>query len=453
MKRYDAIVIGSGQGGTALARKLAERGERVLLAERHRLGGSCVNHGCTPSKALLAAVRVLGVARAADTLGIEAEARPDFSAVMARVREVRDQWRSGIEKVREVENLDVVDGEARFTAPKTVAVGDETFTAERIVINTGTSPARPPIEGLDGVSTLTNQTFFDLETLPERTLVLGGGYIGLELGQALARLGSRVEVVDRNGRPLARESEELGETLREALEGDGMSFHFGESIRSAVRRGGDVVVHLESGGKLRGDILFLAAGRTPNTEALDTGKAGIELDDRGHVEIDERFATSAEGVWAIGDCAGQPAFTHVSWEDHLRLLDVWEGGERHRSDRTLAYAVFTDPQVGRVGLSVEQAREAGHEVVVKRQDVGKIARAVEWNQLEGFQELVVDRKTQKLLGATFVGYEASELAQIVLPTVERGGTWHELAEPVFAHPTYGEGLGTLARSLAEDFRD
>lgn len=448
-RTYDVIVVGSGQGGTALARELAGRGQRVALLERDRLGGSCVNYGCTPSKTLLAAAHAAGRARRAAELGIDVDVRPDFARVMERVRKIRNEWREGADKTGETDGLDVLFGEARFSGPRRLTVEGTPgeLTAERIVINTGLSAVVPEVDGLGDVDFLTNVSFFELETLPPRTLVLGAGYIGLELGQALARLGSEVTVVDRHDRLLAREPERVAQALQPALEEDGMRFRLGRTVSRVTREREGMRASLDHGDELRFDALLVATGRTPNTAALDASRAGVELDEGGYVRIDDTFHTTAEGIFAIGDVARQPPFTHTSYEDHLRLIAIWDGQPRSRGDRVLAYAVYTDPQVGRVGLTSDAAKEQGLQVVVQSQDVGETSRGREWGHRHGFFELVAERGGGRLLGATFVGHEAAELVQTVLPLVQARLSWHALADPTFVHPTYGEALNTLAKEF------
>jgi dihydrolipoamide dehydrogenase len=445
VESFDAIVIGSGQGGVPLAAELAARGQRVVLFERGRLGGSCVNYGCTPSKTFLASAHAAGQARRAATLGVEAEVSVDSRRVMERVRGVRDQWTGGTERRLEKAGVRVVRGEAAFTGERVVAGGGVEATAPLVVINTGTSPALG-VPGLEGTPYLTNETFFELEELPESVIVLGGGYIGLELGQGLARLGARVQLVDRNDRVLGNEEPEVSEVLQEALNDDGVSLHLGQGIES-VRHGDGFEAVLSGGGRVRGQALLAALGRRPNTAALRLERSGIATDERGFIATDDQLRTSCEGVFAIGDVAGQSAFTHVSWEDHRRVLSVLEGGSRTRYDRALGYALFTDPQVGRVGLTLARARDQGLPARAVTLPAGHVARAVEIGRPEGFYRLVVDTSSGQILGATLVGYEAAELVHVLLAHMAAGSDWRVLESSVHIHPTLAEGLPSLARKL------
>lgn len=441
------IIIGSGQGGTALARRLAADGQRVTLCERDHLGGSCPNYGCTPSKVLLASAHAAGQARRAAALGVPCDVRPDFPAVMRRVRDLRGQWRKGAAKV--AEKVEVLRGEARFIDARTIECAGQRRTAERIVIDTGTRPAVPPIDGLEDTPYLNNVSVWELEERPRRMAVLGAGYIGVEIGQAMARLGVEVTILDMADRPLSTEEADVGNLLREAMEEDGVRFHLRAKLQRVRHDGERFAIALAGGETVEAESLLVAAGRTPNTDALNADAAGVELDDKGHIKIDDRFQTTAPGVWAIGDCANQPAFTHVSYEDHHRLYGIWNGENRTRDDRVLAYAAFTDPQVGRVGMSLQQAKEKGLDAVQKGDEYASVARGREWNHTRGFFRLVAERSTGRLLGATIVGYEASELVQMFVPLIQNGRTWRDVAESVFIHPTYGEAIMTVAEEFAE----
>lgn len=445
----DAIVIGSGQGGVPFAWDLATAGKRVVLFERRQLGGSCVNYGCTPSKSFLAAAHNAGRARAAAALGVAAQVTVDFPAVMKRVRSIVADTRDHIAKRLEKAGVQVVAASARFTAERTVSAGDDTYSAPLIVIDTGTTAAIPAMPGLEGTPYLTNVTFFDLTELPKRTLVLGGGYIGLELGQGMARVGSAVHIIDHNAHVLAREELDASVDVEAALGEDGVTLHLGREVKQVEHRNGVFALVLDNGERLEGEALLVALGRTPNTADLNAAAAGIELDKRGQIKTDAQLRTTAPGVYAIGDVAGQPAFTHVSWEDYRRLKDIVAGGSRTRDDRVLAYSTFTEPQVGRVGLTLDQARARGLNARAMTLPLAGTARAIEWNQKRGFFRLVVDAGSDKILGATLVGYEAGELVHIILAHMEAGSTWHVLDRSVHIHPTHAEALPTLARMFAQ----
>jgi pyruvate/2-oxoglutarate dehydrogenase complex dihydrolipoamide dehydrogenase (E3) component len=449
MDQVDVIVIGSGQGGVPLATKLAGRGKRVVLFERGLWGGSCTNYGCTPSKMLLASAHAAGRARGAKELGIHAEVTVDFPAVMARIVEKTRRQSDGVKSRLEDAGVQVVQAEARFAGERVVSGGGLTLRAPLVVIDTGVSPFVPPIEGLQEVPYLTYKDFWEIEALPAEMVVLGAGYVGVELGQALSRLGSRVHFVDRGDRPIHREEADVGDVLRRALEDEGAIFHLGATAQSVVRDNGRISMTLDNGERVAGDRLLVAVGQRPNTDALDAPAGGIELDDRGYVRVDDRFQTTCEGVYAIGDVTGQPAFTHVSWEDHRRLLGILDGEDRRSLDRVLAYAFFTDPQVGRAGLTLAQAREQGRSAKAVEMELSQIARATEIGRTRGFYRVVVDEKTDEILGATLIGPETAELIHVFVAHMEAGSTWRMLEQSTHIHPTFGEGLPSLVRKLAE----
>jgi pyruvate/2-oxoglutarate dehydrogenase complex dihydrolipoamide dehydrogenase (E3) component len=446
MENADAIIIGSGQGGVPLAADLAASGQNVVVFERGRFGGSCVNYGCTPSKAFLAAAHGAGRARRMGPLGVSAEVRVDFPAVMTRVRKIRDDFEHGVEAKLQEAGIRIIRASASFSAPRTVTGGGTTVRAPLVVIDTGTTPAIPAIAGLAQTPYLTNENFFEQQQQPQCLIVLGGGYIGLELGQGLRRLGSEVHIIDSNPRVLSREEADASAELEKSLQRDGVVLHLNCRI-AAVRCGPPLSVTLDGGEKIAGDALLVTVGRTPNTGMLNLPASGIEVDAHGYVKVDEHLRTTCEGVYALGDVAGQPQFTHVSWEDYRRLKAILSGAERTRSDRVLAYTTFTEPQVARVGIDAAQAREKGIAVRVQTLKMDRIARAIEWGEDLGFYRLFVDA-SDKIVGATLVGYEAGELVHIILAHIEAGSTWQALDESVHIHPTYAEGLPSLARLFA-----
>lgn len=447
METADVIVIGSGQGGIPFAADYAKAGYKVVLFERDAIGGSCINYGCTPSKAFLAAAHNAGRARQAAKLGIHAQVKVDFPAVMTRVRSIREQFNQGSRKRLESAGVRVVCAEASFAGKGSVTGGDLTVQAPIVVINTGTSSLIPNIPGLAGTPYLTNRNFFDLQSLPPRLLVIGGGYIGLELGQGLARLGSQTHLIVRGDRLLAQEEPEVSATLAEAFQQDGISLHFNVTVESVAHTSDIFTLKLSNGVELQGEALLVVIGRKPNTDTLNVAAAGIELDQQGFVKIDDQFQTTCPGVYAIGDAAKQPAFTHVSWEDYRRLKAILCGEQRTRNDRVLGYAVYTEPQVGRVGMTLEQAQKQGINARCVTLPMAHIARAIEWGYELGFYRMVIDADTDKILGATLVGYETAELVHVFLSLMEAEATWQLLEQSVHIHPTYGEALPSLARLL------
>lgn len=446
--RVDVGVVGSGQGGVPLAIDLAAAGRSVALFERGSLGGSCVNYGCTPSKAFLASAHAAGRARRAKALGVNADVRVDFPAVMARVRDMVKLWNDGVGAKLGRSEVTLVRGEASFLAPHVLLAGAETWECTTIVLDTGTSPAVPPIPGLAGVPFRTNLDIWELTELPQRTIVIGAGYIGLELGQGLARCGSQVTIIDAADRVLAAEEPDVSATLAKSLQADGITLLLGRNVRQVSRIGETFNVTLDMGNPIQADLLLVAAGRKPNVPARAVERGGIDLDDHGYIEVDAQLRTNVAGVYALGDVAGQPQFTHVSWEDYRRLKATLLGGlPRERDDRVLAYAAFTDPQVGRVGLTAEAARRAGRTAREVTLPFSEVARGTESGEETGFFRLVVDRANDEIIGATFVGYEAAELIHVILAHMESRSRWQILAGSVHVHPTFAEGLPALARLL------
>jgi len=340
-----------------------------------------------------------------------------------------------------------VRGEASFLAPHVLLAAAETWECTTIVLDTGTSPALPPVAGLESVPYRTNLDVWELTELPARTVVVGAGYIGLELGQGLARLGSAVTIVDVADRVLANEEPDTSAALARALEADGVKLQLKAAVRRVAKIGTTIDVSLD-GGTLQADLLLLASGRRPNIPGRAVERGGLELDAHGYIDVDAQLRTNVTGVYAIGDVAGQPQFTHVSWEDYRRMKATLTGGQpRERDDRVLAYAAFTDPQVGRVGLTADAARRAGRDPREVTLPLDQVAHAIEFGETDGFFRLIVDRKSDEILGATLVGDAAAELVHVILAHMEAGSRWQILAGSVHVHPTSAEGLPTLARLL------
>lgn len=444
---FDLIVIGSGQGGVPLATHRARTGERVALFERGAFGGSCLNYGCTPSKSFLAAAHNAGRARAAAALGVHAELRIDQVRVFERLNAIRHRWSALTEKRLVEAGVDVVRASARFVGPRTVAGGGRTLSARRVVVDTGTSAAVPPVPGLEATPFLTNVSFFDQHELPPRLLVLGGGYIGLELGQGAQRLGSKVTVIDRGSRVMEREEADATALLQRALDEDGLRTVLGVEVSAVEYDGKRFVLRLSDGQAVEGERLLVAVGRKANVTDLDLATSGIELDERGYIKCDEYLETTCPGVYALGDVAGQPAFTHVSYEDYRRLLSTFEGKPRRRDDRVLSYTTFTEPQLARTGLTEGEARARGIDARAVTLPLSDVARAIEWNVERGFFRMVIDRSNDNIIGATFIGYEAGELIHVIIAHIEAGATWQVLERSMYVHPTLAEGLTSLAELL------
>lgn len=448
----DVIVIGSGQAGVPLAARLAETGRSVVLAERSHLGGTCVNYGCTPTKTMIASARAAHVARTAGALGVDvASVRVDLAAVVDRKDAMVEAWREGVARrlERAGDRLDMVRGHARFTGPRTVRIGADDYTAETVIVNTGARPVVPEIDGLDSVDWLDNAGLMEIRDLPSRLLVIGGGYIGCELGQAFRRFGSDVTIVDHNESLLDREEAELSQALEGVFREEGIALKLGTGVaRVAPADAGGVRLTLENGDHVTGSHLLVATGRRPNTDDLGVEAAGLELDERGAIVTDDRYQTGAEGIYAVGDVMGGPQFTHAAWDDHRILFDLLNGDDRRtRIDRIIPYAVFTDPQLARVGLSEREAVERGvaHECATLPFD--RVARARETGREAGVMKVLIDPENERVLGASILGAEAAELIHVFVAVMSARASARALVDAEMVHPAFAEGLQTLVMEL------
>ncbi len=459
---YDLIVIGAGQGGGPLAGTVAEAGHDVALLERTHVGGTCVNRGCTPTKTMVASARVAHLARRAADYGVEVgDVRVDLETVRQRKRDIVGMFRSGSRSsIEEKDNLDLIEGDGRFVDPNTIEAtfngdvndgGPRSLTADRIVINTGARPAIPPIDGLDEVSYLTSTSIMELGAVPDHLLILGGGYIGLEFGQMFRRFGAEVTIIDRGEHVLSREDTDVAEALQEILREDGIRLLNETSMTAVGETDGTITAHLEGDGapaRVTGDELLVAAGRRPNTDTLALGAADVATTEQGHVQVDARLATTADGVYAIGDVTGGPAFTHVSYDDYRVLQDNWlYGGDRTTEDRLIAYTLFTDPQLGRVGLTEKAARSRGLDVTVAQMPMTRVARALEVDETRGLMKAVIDSTTNRLLGAAVLGIEGGEVMSVLQTAMMGGLPVGRLRAAPFAHPTLAESLNNLFAGL------
>lgn len=460
--KTDVILIGTGQAAVPLATRLAAAGKRVLIAERDAPGGSCVNFGCTPTKTLIASARAAHVARTADRLGVRAgDVEVDFAAVMARKDAMVARWRAGVERRLGGggDNLRFVRGHARFVSPRAIEIsalpgaegaasGTQRHEAEQFVINVGARARVPAIPGLGDVPFLDSSGALALKALPRHLLVLGGGYIGCELGQLMRRLGAAVTIVEPSPRLLPREDEDVSAALAGVFQAEGIALALGKEVARAARAGDEVTLALAGGETLRGSHLLVATGRRPNTDDLGCEQAGIARTPDGHVQVDERYETSARGVFAVGDCTPGPQFTHVSWDDHRVVFDLLTGRPaRARDERLVPFTVFTDPQVAGVGLSEGQAAAQGLAVEVARMPFGSIARAIETDETAGLVKVLVDPGTERILGARIVGADAGELIHVFSVLMQARASARAVVDGEFVHPTFAEGLQTAVMKL------
>ena len=451
MRDFDALIIGSGQGGNPLSHKLADKGWEVALVEREHLGGTCVNTGCTPTKTMIESARVAFEARRAPGVGVETGAvRVNIQQVVARKRSMVEEWRSGQQKqAQERESLEVIYGHARFVEPRVVEVNGERLRGQHVFIDTGTRPAIPPIDGLEEVSYFTNRSIMEIAELPDHLVVLGGGYVGLEFAQMFRRFGSEVTVVQQASQLLPREDKDIASELHDILKEEGVDIHLGAKATAVRSRGsGGIELTVQGAPAVSGSHLLVAAGRRPNTDDLGLEKAGVETNDRGFIVVNERLETTADNTWAIGDVKGGPAFTHVSYNDHLVIHEnLLENGRRSTKDRVIPYALFTDPELGRVGKTEREAREEGYEVKIGSVPVSSVARAKEAGRTQGMMKVVIDGATDRILGAAILAAGAGELVHVFMTLMLAGAPWTLLKRSMFIHPTYTEGFFALLESV------
>lgn len=457
-KRYDAIIIGSGQAGTPLAPALAAAGRRTALVERAHVGGTCINVGCTPTKAMVASARVAYLARRAADFGVRVPSvEVDQGAVRRRKQAILETSRQGsLNRIERAEGVDLIRGEARFTGPKTVAVrlaegGEMLIGADTIFVNTGGSPYVPPVPGLESLPYLDSTSVTELDEVPEHLLILGGGYIGLEFGQMFRRFGAEVTIVETRSRLMGREDPDVCEEMARILREDGVNLIFEARATRAERNGDDLRLHLDTPAgarRLSCSHLLLGAGRRPNTDGLDLAAAGVETDERGYIKVNERLETNVPGIYALGDVNGGPAFTHISYDDYrIVRANLLEGGNASTKDRVLPYVVYTDPELGRVGLSEEQARAQGRDVRVAKVAMDRVSRAFEMGETRGFIKAVVDAGTKRILGAAVLGVHGGELMAAIQVAMLGGLPYTALQNAIFAHPTLAEALNNLFGSL------
>jgi pyruvate/2-oxoglutarate dehydrogenase complex dihydrolipoamide dehydrogenase (E3) component len=450
-EQYDVLILGSGQAGNPLSSDFVKAGRRVALVERAEVAGTCINYGCTPTKAMVASAQRAWQARHSGELGIEVgPVRVNMEQVRARKRKIVEQFRASSEKRFASGQPELVRGEARFVTAKEIVValkagGERRLAAQTIVINTGDSPTAPKIAGLDGVPYLDNVSLMELDAAPEHLLILGGGYEAVEFGQMFRRFGSEVTLLERGKHLLGHEDADISEALELILREDGLTIETGANAVRIEGVPGRVTVHLESGKSVSGSQLFVAVGRSPNTKELRLDAAGVKTDAKGYIQVDEELCTNVPGIYAVGDVKGGPAFTHVSYDDYRILRDnlITGKGGRKTSDRTTVYVVYMDPQLGRVGMTEAEARASGRSIKVARMPVSSIARATETGEIRGLLKAVVDVHTEQILGAAILAPEGGELMSMFELAMMGKLRYSTLQDAVFAHPAYAESLNTL----------
>jgi len=459
--KYDAIVIGSGQGGTPLARALADLGWTVAFIEERQLGGTCINTGCTPTKTMVHRAMVAHYARHAARWGVIArDVGVDLPAIVAQKDKVVRSFLEGHEKgIAQRPKLKLYRAHARFTGPHSVSVDGAPLESDKIFIDTGARPRIPEIPGLAASGYLTNESIENLTSLPGHLIVLGGGYIGLEFGQMFARFGSQVAVIQDAAQIVSREDPEVAAELQKALESEGVKFLLDAQVTQVGRVEDSLIITLEvapdpvnpkkkSTGSLNGSHLLVATGRQPNTDDLGLEKAGIETDQRGFIKVNARLETNVPGVWAIGDVTGGPAFTHISYNDYQIIWgNLIEGKNLSTGHRIVPYSLFTDPQLGGVGMTEKEARAKGYALKIGSAPMSRVARAIERDETAGLMKLIVDASNDRILGATFLATDGGELIHI-LHTMMLGNLPYTLLKgAIYIHPTLAEGLWFLMDSV------
>ena len=454
MPHFDAIVIGSGQAGPTLTGRLTDAGKSVAFIEREHFGGTCVNDGCIPTKALMASAQAAHVARRAADFGVTISGAidVDMKAVKARKDRIVGRSRTNVETwVRGMKGCTVYLGHARFTGPKQVAVNGETLTADRIFINVGGRATVPAIPGLDQVPYLTNTSMMDVDFLPRHLIVLGGSYIGLEFAQMYRRFSSAVTVLEALPRLVPREDEDMSTAIADILTSGGIDVRVGAKALAVKKTGDGVVVEIETAqgrGQIDGSHLLVAIGRTPNTNDLGLDKAGIATDARGYITVDDQLRTNVEGVFALGDCNGRGAFTHTSYNEfEIVAANLLDGDSRRLSDRILAYALFIDPPLGRCGMTEAEVRKSGRPAMMATWAMERVGRAFERSETQGFMKILVDRDTKEILGASLLGIAGDEVIHAILDLMYARAPFTVLQRAMHIHPTVAEYLPTMLGHL------
>jgi pyruvate/2-oxoglutarate dehydrogenase complex dihydrolipoamide dehydrogenase (E3) component len=458
MQPYDVIIIGSGQAGSPLARKMAKAGKKVAIVEKRWVGGTCVNDGCTPTKAMVASARAAYLAGRCNNLGVHIDSyRVDMPQIKKRKDDIVMHSRSGNQKsLEEDPNIDLLFGEASFTSPKTVAVklndgGSEELQADQIFINAGTQTVIPDIEGLKDIEYLTSTSILELETVPQHILVLGGNYIGLEFAQMFRRFGSQITLLERGERILSHEDEDVAHEMTGILEEEGIAIHAHAQATKFEQDNSRILVTVDLNGRteqLECSHVLVAVGRAPQSKALNLEAAGVEVDEHGYIKVDDKLQTNVPGIYALGDIKGGPAFTHIAYNDFTIVWrNLLQGQDLSTKGRPIPYCMFTDPQLGRVGLSETDAKKQGlkYEVAILKMD--SVARAVEVGETRGLMKAVVNPDTKEILGVAIMAEEGGEIMSVMQMAMEGGITYDRIRYCVFAHPTYSESLNNLFMKL------
>ena len=452
--RFDAIIIGTGQAGPALAARLSARGMRVAIIERKLFGGTCVNTGCIPTKTLVASAYAAHlVCRAAEYgVTVGGPISVDMKRVKARKDEISGRSNRNVEKwMRGLENGTVYQGHARFESPHTVRVNGDLLEGDKIFINVGGRALVPPMPGLNQVPYLTNSSMMEVDYLPEHLVIIGGSYVGLEFGQMYRRFGAEVTIVEKGPRLIQREDEDVSHAVQEILENEGVKLRLNAECMTARNHGDRIAIGLDcaSGDReVEGSHLLLAVGRIPNTDDLGLDKAGVETDARGYVKVDDQLRTNVHGIWALGDCNGRGAFTHTSYNDfEIVAANLLDNDPRKVSDRIATYGLFIDPPLGRAGMTEAEVRQSGRNALVATRPMTRVGRAVEKGETQGFMKAIVDAETKEILGAAILGVTGDEVIHSLLDVMYAKAPYTVITRAVHIHPTVSELVPTMLGEL------
>lgn len=453
-RHFDAIIIGTGQAGPSLAERFSAAGMAVAIIERNKFGGTCVNTGCTPTKTLVASAYAAHVARRGAEYGfvVNGDVPVDMKRVKARKDEVVGRSNKGVEEwLRGLKNCTVIQGHARFQSSRTVAVNNDVLQGDKFFINVGGRASVPAITGIHDASFLTNSSMMDVDFLPEHLVIIGGGYIGLEFAQMYRRFGSEVTIVEMGPRLLGREDEDVSQAVREILEIEGIGIRLNAKCISLAKRDSRITVGVEckeDPPEVVGTHVLLAVGRTPNTNDLGLDRAGVATDERGYIRVDDQLQTNVPSIWALGDCNGRGAFTHTSYNDYEIVADnLLNAGHRRVSERIQTYAVFTDPPLGRCGMTDGEIRKSGRAALAAKYPMSRVSRAIEKGETQGFMKITVDAETKQILGAAILGTGGDEAVHVLLDVMYAKAPYTVVQRAMHIHPTVAEYLPTILSKL------
>jgi pyruvate/2-oxoglutarate dehydrogenase complex dihydrolipoamide dehydrogenase (E3) component len=453
-QHFDAIIIGTGQAGPSLATRFAAAGMVVAIVERDKFGGTCVNTGCTPTKTLVASAYAAQLARRGAEYGfaVESDVRVDMKHVKARKDEIVGRASRSVEEgLRGLKNCTVIHGHARFQSSRTVVVNDEVLEAGKVFINVGGRASVPAIPGIHDAPFLTNSSMMDIDVLPEHLVIVGGSYVGLEFGQMYRRFGSEVTIVEKGPRLIGREDEDVSQAVREILESEGIRIRLNAKCISLAKRDGGIALGIgcdDGPPEVFGTRVLLAVGRTPNTNDLGLDRAGVATDQRGYIIVDDQLETNVPGIWALGDCNGRGAFTHTSYSDYEIVADnLLNSGHRRVSDRIQTYALFTDPPLGRCGMTDAEIRKSGRAALAAKYPMSRVSRAIEKGETQGFIKISVDAETKHILGAMILGTGGDEVVHVLLDVMYAKAPYTVVQRAMHIHPTVAEFLPTVLSKL------